>query len=124
MRTCGCTDPPASTWTAVPAGAGRPARGRPAGGPPFQFWCDPVLGDNGRLYVPQALVEVYRDQVVPHAHALLPNQFEAENLSGVRIRTEADARAACDVASPAGLPRRCPDDQVLVGKVSQLAGPD
>ena len=61
----------------------------------FQFWCDPVLGDNGRLYVPKALVDVYRDEVVPHAHALLPNQFEAEVLSGVTIRTVADARTAC-----------------------------
>jgi pyridoxine kinase len=41
----------------------------------FQFWCDPVLGDNGRLYVPRPLVDAYRDEVVPHAHALLPNQF-------------------------------------------------
>ena len=72
-------------------------------GQPFQFWCDPVLGDNGRLYVPQALVEVYRDQVVPHADALLPNQFEAELLSGISIRTEADARAACDVLHRKGV---------------------
>ena len=63
--------------------------------PNFQFWCDPVLGDNGRLYVPRALVDTYRDEVVPHAHALLPNQFEAEVLSGVTIRTVADARRAC-----------------------------
>ena len=63
--------------------------------PDCQYWCDPVLGDNGRLYVPPALVEVYRDEVVPHAHALLPNQFEAELLSGLTIRTVADARRAC-----------------------------
>ena len=61
----------------------------------MQFWCDPVLGDNGRLYVPPALVDVYRDEVVPHAHALLPNQFEAEVLTGITIRTTADARRAC-----------------------------
>ena len=70
---------------------------------PFQFWCDPVLGDNGRLYVPQALVDVYRDEVVPLADALLPNQFEAEVLSGISIRTEADARAACDVLHRKGV---------------------
>ena len=48
--------------------------------PGVQYWCDPVLGDNGRLYVPPTLVDIYRDEVVPHAHALLPNQFEAELL--------------------------------------------
>lgn len=63
--------------------------------PDFQYWCDPVLGDNGRLYVPPALVDTYREEVVPYAHALLPNQFEAELLSGVTIRTVEDAQRAC-----------------------------
>ena len=71
--------------------------------PDVQFWCDPVLGDNGRLYVPPALVDVYRDEVVPHAHALLPNQFEAEVLSGVTICTAADARRACGVLHRRGV---------------------
>lgn len=71
--------------------------------PSFQFWCDPVLGDNGRLYVPPALVDTYRDEVVPFADALLPNQFEAELLSGVAIRTEADARRACDMLHRRGV---------------------
>ena len=71
--------------------------------PDFQFWCDPVLGDNGRLYVPAALVDVYRDEVVPRAHALLPNQFEAEVLSGVTIRTADDARKACAVLHRKGV---------------------
>jgi pyridoxine kinase len=61
----------------------------------FQYWCDPVLGDNGRLYVPPALVDVYREEVLPYAHALLPNQFEAEQLTGIEIRTVSDARRAC-----------------------------
>lgn len=52
--------------------------------PDFQYWCDPVLGDNGRLYVPPALVDTYREEVVPYAHALLPNQFEAELLRCAR----------------------------------------
>ena len=28
------------------------------------YFCDPVLGDGGKLYVPEALVEIYRDDVV------------------------------------------------------------
>ena len=31
------------------------------------YFCDPVLGDGGKLYVPEALVEIYRDDVVPLA---------------------------------------------------------
>ena len=69
----------------------------------FQFWCDPVLGDNGRLYVPPTLVDAYRDEVMPFAHALLPNQFEAELLSGVPIKTESDARRACDAIHRRGV---------------------
>ncbi len=71
--------------------------------PGVQYWCDPVLGDHGRVYVPPLLVEVYRDEIVPHAHALLPNQFEAELLSGVTIRSERDARRACGVLHRRGV---------------------
>ena len=74
-----------------------------ASSPACQYWCDSVLGDHGRVYVPPVLVDVYRDEVVPHAHALLPNQFEAELLSGVTIRTEADARRACGVLHRRGV---------------------
>lgn len=40
--------------------------------------CDPVLGDNGKLYVPEELVAIYRDEVVPRATVVTPNQFECE----------------------------------------------
>lgn len=69
----------------------------------FQYWCDPVLGDNGRLYVPAALVDVYRDEVVPFAYALLPNQFEAELLTGITINTVHDARRACGALHARGV---------------------
>ena len=71
--------------------------------PDVEYWCDPVLGDHGRLYVPAQLVDIYRDAVVPHAYALLPNQFEAELLSGVTIRSEDDARHACGVLHRRGV---------------------
>ena len=37
----------------------------------------------GSMYVPEDLLPVYRDQVVPIADILTPNQFEAELLSGL-----------------------------------------
>jgi pyridoxine kinase len=42
------------------------------------FWAmDPVMGDNGNLYVAPDVVPVYRS-LVHHADLVLPNQFEAE----------------------------------------------
>jgi pyridoxine kinase len=40
--------------------------------------CDPVLGDDGALYVPEDQVKIYRDEVLPAATLLTPNQFECE----------------------------------------------
>mmetsp|Transcript_6627 Transcript_6627/g.6934 ORF Transcript_6627/g.6934 Transcript_6627/m.6934 type:complete len:344 (+) Transcript_6627:34-1065(+) len=53
--------------------------------PNVRYVCDPVLGDNGRYYVPPALVDIFRTVVVPRAYMITPNQFEAELLSGVKI---------------------------------------
>ena len=36
------------------------------------------------------LVEVYRREIVPIADVLVPNQFEAEHLTGMKIKTEED----------------------------------
>lgn len=42
------------------------------------FWVlDPVMGDNGRLYVASDVVPAYKD-LAPSADLILPNQFEAE----------------------------------------------
>ena len=54
--------------------------------PDFTFFCDPVLGDDGQFYVPPELVPIYREQLLPLASIITPNQFEAEQLSGVTIR--------------------------------------
>lgn len=40
--------------------------------------CDPVLGDNGKYYVPEPLVAIFRDDVIQHADIIKMNQFEAE----------------------------------------------
>ncbi|CAI0648274.1 unnamed protein product, partial [Colletotrichum noveboracense] len=49
------------------------------------FWVlDPVMGDNGKLYVAEEVVPAYQS-LVKHADLILPNQFEAELLSGVKI---------------------------------------
>ncbi|TDZ12893.1 putative pyridoxal kinase [Colletotrichum spinosum] len=49
------------------------------------FWVlDPVMGDNGKLYVAEEVVPAYRS-LIEFADLILPNQFEAELLSGVEI---------------------------------------
>ena len=40
--------------------------------------CDPVLGDDGKFYVPMELVSIFREEVIPLATLLTPNQFECE----------------------------------------------
>lgn len=42
------------------------------------FWVlDPVMGDNGKLYVAEDVVPAYRS-LIPYADLILPNKFEAE----------------------------------------------
>lgn len=42
------------------------------------FWVlDPVMGDNGKLYVAEEIVPAYKE-LVRHADLILPNQYEAE----------------------------------------------
>ncbi|KAK4565504.1 putative pyridoxal kinase [Recurvomyces mirabilis] len=49
------------------------------------FWIlDPVMGDNGRIYVAEDTVPVYKS-LLKDADLILPNQFEAELLSEVKI---------------------------------------
>ncbi|KXH49090.1 pyridoxal kinase [Colletotrichum simmondsii] len=56
-----------------------------AGTPGGFFWVlDPVMGDNGKVYVAEEVVPAYQS-LVEHADLILPNQFEAELLSGVKI---------------------------------------
>ncbi|KAB1211276.1 Pyridoxal kinase [Morella rubra] len=70
--------------------------------PKLTYVCDPVMGDEGKLYVPPDLVSVYREKVVPVASMLTPNQFEAEQLTGFRIASERDGREACNILHAAG----------------------
>ncbi|KAF4122407.1 pyridoxine kinase [Geosmithia morbida] len=61
------------------------------------FWVlDPVMGDNGRVYVAPDVVPAYRS-LVPYADLILPNQFEAELLSDVKITDMASLTEAIQV---------------------------
>lgn len=63
--------------------------------PALIYVCDPVLGDDGKLYLPSEMVTLYRSELLQLASILTPNQFEAEQLAGREIKTEQDALEAC-----------------------------
>ncbi|KAF9998386.1 hypothetical protein BGZ80_006553 [Entomortierella chlamydospora] len=52
-------------------------------GDPF-FVLDPVMGDNGQLYVQPDVIPLYRE-LMRYANAVTPNQFEAETLADKKI---------------------------------------
>ena len=58
------------------------------------FWVlDPVMGDNGRMYVAEETLPIYKS-LLKDADLILPNQFEAEILSDVKIRDMATMKQA------------------------------
>ncbi|MDA0358386.1 MAG: pyridoxal kinase [Proteobacteria bacterium] len=62
--------------------------------PKGHYVLDPVLGDNGRIYVDDQLVSEMRDQLLPLASFLTPNQFELELLAKQPVTDVASATAA------------------------------
>lgn len=64
--------------------------------PNMVYVCDPVMGDNGKMYVPESLLPIYRDTIIPLADIITPNQYELELLTGKQIKNVDDAWAAID----------------------------
>ena len=92
-----------------------------AANPAALYCCDPVIGDLGPgVYVRAGIPELLREQAVPLADILTPNQFELEHLTGRPVRTVAEARAA--VAGLRGRMRR--GAAVLVTSLRTEATPD
>jgi pyridoxine kinase len=59
------------------------------------YCCDPVIGDVGRgIFVRPGIAEFMRDQAVPAADVVTPNQFELALLAGHEIADLADVRRA------------------------------
>lgn len=63
--------------------------------PKALYCCDPVMGDTGRgIYVRPGIPEFLRDQALPAADIVTPNQFELNFLSGLPTGTLGEAKAA------------------------------
>lgn len=67
------------------------------------YFCDPVMGDVGRgFFVRPGIPEFMRDQVVPAADVITPNQFELAFLAGTETRTQAEVVAAANAVRATG----------------------
>lgn len=71
--------------------------------PNLLYVCDPVMGDNGEMYVPSELLYEFRDNLTVLADVVTPNQFEAELLTGIKICNEDDALRAMQVLHDRGI---------------------
>ena len=64
--------------------------------------CDPVMGDEGKLYVPQELVATYQS-MIEGAYMITPNQFELSLLSNSEVKTKSDIFQACNALHLRGI---------------------
>lgn len=65
-----------------------------AANPKALFVLDPVIGDHGRIYVKPGIAEFLRDDALPQADILTPNQLELEFLTGRQTSDTVSALAA------------------------------
>lgn len=65
-----------------------------AANPQAIYICDPVIGDQGHMYVKPALAEALGRILVPIADVLSPNVYELGHLTGNEVTSRAEARDA------------------------------
>ncbi|QLQ81306.1 hypothetical protein HG537_0F00670 [Torulaspora globosa] len=66
--------------------------------PHISWILDPILGDNGRLYVAEENVPAYKQILRENdVYVVTPNQFEMETLSGVKIDSLQSLRLSFEV---------------------------
>ena len=78
--------------------------------PSLTYLCDPVMGDDHTdLYVPLAVADAIRDQLLPLADIITPNRFELQWLTGTAINgLEGAISAARSLARPVTLATSLP----------------
>lgn len=75
------------------------------------------MGDDGQLYLPKELVPIYRQQLPRVSTILMPNAFEAGQLTGIEVVDASSGLEACNelhsqgtetvVGQPPNLPVSC-----------------
>ncbi|GGD95632.1 pyridoxal kinase PdxY [Rhizobium anhuiense] len=82
--------------------------------PELIYVCDPVMGDLGGLYVPEATAEAIRDHLIPLASLATPNRYELAWLSGAALE---DNGAIMEAALALG-----PSRMLVTSAVPMMAG--
>lgn len=90
--------------------------------PDALYCCDPVIGDVGRgVFVRPGIPEFMKEQAVPAADIITPNQFELDYLSGIATDTLSSVKEAIAAVHRLGpkvvlvtsvVSRETPDDSV------------
>lgn len=62
-----------------------------AANPNAIYCCDPVMGDQGGIYVSQEIPDFMKKEALPLADIITPNHFELELLTGREINTVSEA---------------------------------
>ncbi|MDR0456394.1 MAG: pyridoxal kinase PdxY [Treponema sp.] len=71
--------------------------------PQALYCCDPVMGDVGRgFYVKPDIPAIFKNELIPLADIITPNQFELEALTGLETATIDNARRAVDMIHEKG----------------------
>ena len=68
--------------------------------PDLLYVCDPVMGDLGGLYIPQATAEAIRDELLPLASLATPNRYELAWLSGSTLESNTEIMEAALALGP------------------------
>ena len=71
--------------------------------PDMVYACDPICGDNGRLYLPEAVVDGLKQSLLPLADIATPNLFELSQLSAMSKLT--DTPQSIQAARALGVPQ-------------------
>lgn len=82
--------------------------------PAVIYACDPVIGDEGGLYVPEPVAAAIRDRLLPLATIATPNRFELSWLCGVPLASNAEI---LDAALALGPPR-----MLVTSAVAMMSG--
>ena len=71
--------------------------------PDAVYCCDPVMGDEGRgFYVKPEIPDIIKNDLIPLADIVCPNQFELQALTGINIENADDALKAVNILHETG----------------------
>jgi pyridoxine kinase len=91
-----------------------------AANPHAIYVCDPVLGDEGKLFVSETIADAVANGLWPHADWLMPNAFELGLITGRAID---GLDAARDAARRIGKPMLCSSLRTALGVGNLFAAP-